>query len=200
MMISLGGWRAGASCKGCSGQRCEPLSKVIQLMTCAAHSSGLAAASFGPALRGWPSEFQARDLLWTGLPAWFDQECGKRGREADSAREITPDRRVQPRDSTNGTARATRRALINSPVCGAHCCTTGTSSWDGGAVAAARRSTRPVMWPRGSQWQSPRWGWARQRCPARLMNASFPVRAFHSFLKVHPPRPPFRRQPPPREG
>ena len=27
--VSLGGGRAGASCKGCSGQRCEPLSKVI---------------------------------------------------------------------------------------------------------------------------------------------------------------------------
>jgi hypothetical protein len=56
IMISLGGCGAGASSKGCSGRRGEPLSKAVQLVTCAAHMSGLAIAIFGPALRVWSSE------------------------------------------------------------------------------------------------------------------------------------------------
>ena len=191
-MISLGGCGAGASSKGCSGQRGETLSKAAQLVTCATHSSGLAIAIFGPALRGWSSELYAQGSFVDWTSELFDQECGKGGGDADNVQEVIPDRRVQPRDSTNGAGRATCRALVNSWVCGDRCYTTGTSSWDGGAVAAARRPPRPVTWPHGSQWPSPRWGWARQCWTGCLMNAGFPTRALCTLLNVRPPHRPFR--------
>ena len=51
----------------------------------------------------WTSSCSLRNVGWGGG-------------EADSVQETIPDRRVQPRDSTNGAGRATCRALVNSRV------------------------------------------------------------------------------------
>ena len=194
-MNSLGASVLGHLARGAaaSGQRGEPLSKAVQLMTCAAHSSGLAIAIFGPALRVvGSSEFTGADFLWTGLRV-----------VRSGMWEGGVDNRTVCKTSfwTAGCSRGIARMgpgvphvghLSTAGFCGARWSTTRTSSWDDGAAAAARRPPRPVTWPHRSQWQSPQWGWARQCWTGCLMNAGFRGRALRTLVNVRPPHRPFR--------